>query len=246
MQKSLWMLWLALFACLPLSAQDDSDLPVQNLNVGFHISNRGPGLSLAYNLGDPAYRQWTFNLDFFVVKDLRETSIEPLVADQGRPYIYGKINHLLIATPSIGVEWPLFSTSSLNPFSVKGGFKLGPSIGFLNPYQIETLTLVPGSFNQYSIEVEAFDPALHAHGDILGRANFLSSRLQPSLQAGIGFKAYTTIDFTRSQYGIGGLILSAQTDVFLQAVPILAEINGRTNRQTFFAVSLGLLFGRAW
>lgn len=240
------MLWLALLSCLPVLAQDESDLPIQNLNVGFHMSNRGPGLSFGYNLGDPAYRQWTFNLDLFVVKDLRETSIEPLVADQGRPYIYGKLHHFLIASPSVGVEWPLFRTSSLNPFNVKGGFKLGPSVGFLNPYQIETLTLVPGSANQYAIEVEAFDPSEHAHGDILGRANFLSSRLQPIIQAGLSFKTYTIIDFTRSQYGIGGLMLSAQADVFLKPVPILAEINGRTNRQTFFAVSLGILFGRAW
>ncbi|MEL6589417.1 MAG: hypothetical protein AAFQ87_06170 [Bacteroidota bacterium] len=231
---------------LSVQAQEEEAPISQNLNVGLQWSNRGPGLSIIYNLGDPTYRQWTFGLDAFAVKDLRETTIEPLVADQGRPYIYGKLNHLLVISPMVGIEWPLFGVSALSPLSVKGGFRVGPALGFLNPYQIETLTLIPGSANQYSVEVEAFNPTIHAHGDILGRANFLSSRLQPQIQPGLSAKAYTIIDFTRSQYGIGGLIISAHTDVFLQSVPILAEINGRTNRQTFFAVSLGLLFGRAW
>jgi hypothetical protein len=225
---------------------EGDDILTRSVNVGMLQSNRGPGLTIGYNVGDPAYRQWTFNFDMFVIKDLRETQIEPFIQDQGRKFIYGKLNHFLVASPSVGMEWPLFTSSSLNPFSVRGGLKLGPAIGFLNPYQVEILTPVPGAQFRYTIEIQAYDPAVHAYSDIFGRANFISSRLQPSLTAGLSLKGYAIMDFSRHEDGLGGLVFSTQADLFPKTVPIIAEINGRANRQFFFAVSLGLIFGRGW
>lgn len=230
-----------------MQAQDaENDILSRSVNVGMLQSNRGPGLTIGYNVGDPAYRQWTFNFDMFVIKDLRETQIEPFIQDQGRKFIYGKLNHFLVVSPSVGMEWPLFTSSSLNPFSVRGGLKLGPAIGFLNPYQVEILTPVPGAQFRYTIEIQAYNPDVHAFSDIFGRANLISSRLQPSLTAGLSLKAYAMVDFSRSVDGLSGLVFSTQADLFPKTVPIIAEINGRVNRQFFFAVSLGLIFGRGW
>lgn len=245
--RNLSLLFLLIGFTLPtVQAQDDEVIPTQFLNVGLQMANLGPGLSVTYARGDAAYRQWTFNLDLFLVKDLRETQIDPFVQDQGRRYIYGKLNHLLTLSPTIGAEWPLFPISSLNAINVRGGLKLGPSLGFLNPYQVEILTPVPGAQFKYTIEIEAYDPNAHAYSDIFGRANFISSNIAPSLVAGLNLEAYAILDFTRSESNITGLILAGQADLYANPVPIMAEINGRVNRQSFFAVSLGVVFGKGW
>ncbi len=228
-------------------AQENADaFSTQYLSVGFQMANRGPGFSVNYSRGESAYRQWTFNFDAFLVKDLRETQIDPFVQDQGRKYIYGKLNHLLILSPTIGSEWPLFQVSSLNAINVRGGVKVGPALGLLNPYQVEILTPVPGAQFKYTIEIEAFDPSMHAYSDIFGRANFISSSIKPSFVAGLSLKTYAIMDFTRHDAGIAGLIFAAHADLFPKPVPIMAEINGRVNRQSFFAVSLGMIFGKGW
>ena len=240
---------LSLFLFSPLLGQEEEteNESIENgFLFGLHYSDRGPGLNLAVLKG-PAYRQWLFGLDIFLVKDSKETLIAPFFGEQGKRYVFGKLNHLFVATPSVGLQWDVFPRSSVNLLNVRANVKVGPAIGILNPYHLEIFQASPSNPFTGTRETLPYDPAEHSYSKIIGRANFLSSRIDPTVRLGLSVQANALLDFSSVDASITGLNLGIKMDAFPSPVPILAEeLQNVENQRIFVAISAGLVFGRRW
>jgi len=244
--KKVFVIFAAfLMSGMTLFAQGEQLPPTKGISVGLHYTTRGLGTSIDYHTGQD-YRQWVYSLDIFQVKDMREAYIDPFIQEQGSKYIYGKTNHFLVLAPSLGLQWDLFPIGSSNFVKVIWGFKGGPALGLLNPYYLEILKPVSGTPFNYVVDVEEYSPANHTYSDIFARASLLSSQVSLSVRLGASLKTYAILDFASNERTVGGLMIGAHADIFTSPVPIMAETNEISNRQAFFSLSLGLLFGHDW
>lgn len=241
-----FLLCLILSFCLQtLHGQNGEARIISNgFAAGVHGTSRGLGIELELSKG-PLHRQFLYGLSLNQLKDLREVQIESFFGDQGRSYVYGKLNHFVVLQPSFGIQYHLIPPNNLNVMQILGGIKIGPSIGFLNPYFLEIYQPGPNPGNQ-NRDIVPFNPAEHSYGRIYGRASLVSSRLELSPILGMGIKAHVLIDFGRNVSNISALKLGLNLDAFTKPVPILLEREGIQNNRLFFAVSAGFLFGKRW
>ena len=242
-------LLLAFTLFIPLSlAQDDEDAPViydQGMVFGMYNSNLGWGGALTYLLGESP-RQYVFSLELQQIRDAREALTAPFIGDQGKRYVFGKVNNFWNLSPMVGVYFDAIPRGRGNILKMRIGGKIGPAIGVLNPYHIELYKAVPGRPFSPEFVVEPYDPGEHTFGEIVGRASFWSSDFSPTIQLGGSVHLNAMVDFSRTEAVIRGIELGVNADIFFQEVPILAEINGVQNRRAFISVSAGLVFGGKW
>ncbi|MEM6807262.1 MAG: hypothetical protein AAF696_38020, partial [Bacteroidota bacterium] len=190
--------------------------------------------------------QWVISLDVQYLKDSREALTAPFIGDQGKRYVFGKINNFWNLSPMLGMYHQAVSRGRGNLLKLRLGAKIGPAIGILNPYFVELYEAVPGRPFSPEFVTVPYDPEEHSFGEIVGRAGIWSSDFNPSLQMGVSTHLNAMFDFSRSDAVIRGIELGVNADVFFAEVPILAEINGVENRKVFLSVSAGLVLGGRW
>ncbi len=227
-------------------AEENDDYLRRGFFWGLHASSNGVGVGLRYELGDGAVAPiWTAGLDLYIVRDPHEVRIEP-IREQGRRYIFNKQNHFLVLSPMVGRQITLAPRTFLNQIGLHGGVQVGPAIGILNPYYLEICQeSSPGSLT-CTREIEAFDPALHAFGRILGRAPLVSTRITPTFRLGLNIQAYATLDFTTSRRIISGVNIGFHVRAFPSRIPILVESEDLQNQSIFVSGSVGFLLGNRW
>jgi len=225
----------------------EEELPEYKTGMQFGIfnSNRGLGASLGYFFGDDP-KKYIISLDFQQIKDGREALTAPFIGDQGKRYVFGKLNNFWIVSPMLGIQHNAIPRGNSNILKLRLGAQIGPAIGFLNAYHIELYQSVAGRPFASDFIIVPYDPAEHSFGEIVGRASFWSSNFNPKLQLGVSAHLNALIDFSRTDATIDGIILGLNTDLFFKEVPILADINGIQNKKVFISVSAGFMFGGSW
>lgn len=248
MLKQIISLFLVCLLFVPsLHAQEEEeDLTFdKGFLFGAHNGNRGWGFSFNYIHGEYR-RKYAFGLDIHSLKDTRESMIAPFLGDQGRRYVYGKLNHFWTVSPMFGIYEDVIPRGNSNILKMRMGLKAGPVIGVLNPYHIELYQAVPGRPFSPDFIVVPYDPAQHSFGEIVGRAGIWSSEFLPKFQLGVGTHLNAMIDFSRSNAAIHGIEVGVKADVFFKEVPLLAEINGISNRKVYISFCAGLMLGGRW
>lgn len=217
----------------------------QGLAGALIFSNRGLGIDVMYQTGNGT-RQWTYGFEWRQVRDLREARIESaLVAEQGNDYVFGKLNSLSVLNPMVGMEWNIMPTSSVNLLNVRGGVRIGPIIGLLNPYQLDIRVCAIGGQN-CTARSEAYDPTRHNFRNIIGRTSPTQTTFAPTVQMGVHLSTYVLADIAHAQHLVNALRFGAHLDAFPQAPPILAETTNRSNQSMLMTFSLALMFGTRW
>lgn len=213
--------------------------------MGFHDTNRGFGTSLHYLRG-PESRQLVAGLDAHLVRDLREVRSESAFGQQGRKYVFGKLNNLVVLSPTVGYQVDLFPLGKGNLLNFRLGARVGPAIGLLNPYYLEIFVPVPNRPQLGDREVQPYDPAVHTYASIIGRAPVLNNSLDLDAQIGASGRVYGIIDFSNRTRTIRGVQLGVDVDWFAEPVPIMADFVEKRNNRLFIAASAGLLLGNRW
>lgn len=236
-------LWLLL--ALPAWAQRSREAaPVQSsLSAHLMRTSLGNGLDISYAWG-PLGRQLSLGVELRQLRDPREQRIEPGFASPGRKYVVNKLHTLTLLNPLLGIEWDLMPSSALNLLNLRGGFRIGPAIGLLNPYYLEICRI--NANNTCTPELEAFDPEQHNQRNIYGRASFSETIIDPQVRVGLSTSAYGLLDFSGSAHAISALRLGLHLDAFADPPPIMVVGEQRQNRQVFVAVSAAFLFGMRW
>lgn len=222
----------------PRSYRTGMQITLSNSNLGF-------GGSLTYLNGDEPDKI-VFSLDFQQIRDSREALTAPFIGDQGKRYVFGKLNNFWNIAPMIGIYRNAIPRGNSNILKLQVGAKIGPAIGILNPYHIELYQAVSGRPFSPEYVIVPYDPGEHSFGEIVGRAGFWSSEFNPTVQVGISTHLNAMIDLSRTDATINGIELGVNADIFFKEVPILAEINGIQNKKAFISVSAGLVFGGRW
>lgn len=213
--------------------------------LGIQNTTRGWGASLHYLRGSDEM-QILFGLDFNVIKDSRELRTESFFGQQGREYVFGKLNNFAALSPVIGVQKNLVSIGTGNLLNLRVGGLMGPTIGILNPYQLEIFAPIAGRPQLGDRVVEPYDPSRHTYASIIGRASMIESNFIPSTQFGLSGKVYGIIDFSDNSNAIKAVQLGLNANWFASPVPIMADFVEVSNNQLFLAVSVGLLLGNRW
>lgn len=227
-------------------AQEEENLTYnKGMQIAVSNSNRGLGGSLGYEFGENP-NKFVISLDFQQLKDSREALTAPFIGDQGKRYVFGKVNNAWNISPMVGIYRNAIPRGNSNILKLRVGAKVGPAIGILNAYHIELYQAVPGRPFSPEFVTVAYDPVEHSFGEIVGRASFWTSEFNPTVQMGFSTHLNAMIDFSRTEATINGIELGVNADVFFAEVPILAEINGIKNQKMFISVSAGLVFGGRW
>ncbi|MEL6671916.1 MAG: hypothetical protein AAFR61_06975 [Bacteroidota bacterium] len=249
--RSFWIgLLLAGISLAEVRAQRNvnAEAPLQRgFSFAYGLTHRGAGLSAQYYLG-AGDAQWLVALDAFHVKDLRETIIDPspIFGQQGRRYIFGKLNNLYVISPGIGWEKRLFPKGSGNTVEVSWGAKAGPALGLLIPYLLEVYVPV-GPGGSATTLVEPFDPGIHTFNRIVGKGNIFANGFSASMQLGLSLKSYLRLEMSHTPKFINGLLLTLNADLFPNEVPLLARADGAIeNRRLYIAGGFGIAFGNRW
>jgi hypothetical protein len=207
-------------------------------------STRGQGFEVMYARG-PMARQLTLGVELRQLKDRHEERKPSLISTEGRDYVLGKLNNVTLLTPLVGMEWALIPRSSLNPITMRGGLRIGPAIGLVNPYYLEIFQATPNGMAS-SPSIEAYDPNQHSRFNISGRPSLSQLPFTPSVQVGLSLAAYALIDFSHTDKSLQALRLGAHADGFGKALPLLVESESIQNQSLFLSFSAALQFGSRW
>lgn len=213
--------------------------------LGIQSTTRGWGASLHYLIG-PDEMQIVAGVDMNVIKDPREIRIESFFGQQGRDYVFGKLNHFAALSPMIGVQKNIMQVGSGNLLNLRVGGLIGPTLGILTPYHLEIFSPIAGRPQLGDRVVEPYDPAVHSFTSIVGRASIFDSDFDPSAQFGLSAKVYGVIDFSNTSESIKAVQLGVNANWFASPVPIMADFAEVENSQLFVSVSFGLLLGNRW
>ncbi len=232
---------------LPLAAQEETG-ETQKTQGGFwlggHVSSRGWGMNANY-IRSVKNWQLSLGIDAYHVRDSRELRVESIFGDQGRDFVFGKLNYFFVISPTLGIHKDLFKEESGSLIDISVAIQAGPALGFTTPYYIEVAQSIPNSFFERRI-VEPFDPERHNYLDIIGRAGIFAENFDPQTEIGFSVRAYTILDLTRIRKYVSGIQAGINVDVFSEAIPILAERADVENQQIFLAFTLGFVIGNRW
>lgn len=213
--------------------------------LGIQTTTRGWGASLHYLIGGDDM-QIVAGLDFNVVKDPREIRTESFFGQQGRDYVFGKLNNFAALSPVIGLQKNVVSIGNGNLLNLRVGGLIGPTLGILNPYHLEIFAPIAGRPQLGDRVIEPYNPAVHSFASIIGKASIFDSDFIPSTQFGLSGKVYGIIDFSDNSNAIKAVQLGLNANWFASPVPIMADFVEVPNNQMFLSVSIGLLLGNRW
>lgn len=223
----------------------DEDPLDQAFWVGLEYASNGLGMSFNYLRGQKAL-QWGVSVDFSWARDERELNIPSAFGDQGSEYIYGKINHLFILSPTAGIQANLFPNTSSNHIEFNLAAKAGPAIALLNPYYVEIFEPVPNNPLFGMRETRAFDPEVHSYDDVIGKAGLFGGPFSPEAKIGLSLRLLGVMDFSKSSRYIGGIIMGINADLFPERLTVMVERDGLENHQAFISFRIGLVLGNRW
>lgn len=250
MKKVLSALWLFLLSGLmALQAQSPESEKTYTGGLAFHIgmTQRGGGVGADFLL-ERNRINWVIGTDIYYQKDGREGPTTSFFgSDQGRDYVYGKLNHLFVLSPTVGIQKTLLGHRASRLMEVVGGISAGPALGFTSPYYLEIFEPIAGNPLLGNKVVQAYNPATHGYSRIIGRASIFDSRWNLNVNPGLSLRAHTWFDLDHSPGGISGIRLAFQGDWYFTSPDIFSEeVLQLENRQFFPSIALGFLFGNRW
>ncbi len=187
-------------------------------------------------------------MDLYYLKDAREGPTTSFFgADQGKNYVFGKLNHLIVLSPTFGAQMPIFKGQGFNFMEISGGVSVGPALGLTSPYFLEIFDPSPSNPQLGNRALAAYNPADHPYTRIIGRATLIDTKWKIAVQPGLSLRAFTWIDFNREIQQISGIRLGIHGDWFFNAPPLWAEeVLEITNRKAYLSISAALIFGNRW
>lgn len=250
---------LGIFLCLSLlcdvtalaqrrkqKSNDETDKSHGAFLFDMSLTSRGVGAGVEYQRGNKKDFLWIFGAELFSLRDVREDRIESAFGDQGKDYVFGKLNHFFVFTPYVGIQKDLFpgGDNNLIDFSVSLG--VGPAIGLLSPYYVEIFERTNSSTPFGTRVTRAFEPEFHNYNNIIGRAGLFAEEFSVEAQVGLSVHGHVLMDLAKSYSYVTGIQLGVNIDAFPDRVPVLAERQGLENNRIFVSFALGLVLGNRW
>src|SRR5437773_819108 len=113
MRASACLTFVLIFSILELNAQNRPLAPVSILykkeasyGILFHTRGFGGSFQFAHHAGN-AEKYRLFDVNLYSLKDPKEVSMQNPLLPESRPYVYGKLNSLILLKANYGYRWIL-------------------------------------------------------------------------------------------------------------------------------------------
>ena len=210
---------------------------------GVQLHSNGLGGFFNYGRYQNASKVFILGIDAVSMKHEKEVKSYNPVYEDGRSYVYGKVNNFYVLRPSVGIK--KIHTVKLRKSGVQVGYSIagGPSLGLLKPVYLEIG--YPSIPYQYWV-TERYDPQRHFFDDIYGRASGLEGLNELKLLPGGFVKFAFNFEYSTEKDGLKGMETGVVLDAYPKPVPIMAEEIIGQNRQFFVSFYLNFFIGRKY
>ncbi|MEM8896600.1 MAG: hypothetical protein AAGC85_00780 [Bacteroidota bacterium] len=243
------LLTLCLLGLTLISYAQEKEMEDKRAPGGFifnaQMTTSGVGVSLNYLFGKPNL-QWNLAIRGNSIRSNRENIIDSAYGDQGKKYVYGKMNYFFVLAPTVGIQHNAFPARKGNIMDVSVGINVGPSVGLTTPYYVEVFNPVPGNAFYGVREKAAYDPAIHAYNDIIGRAGLFNGEFDFNTSIGAHVRAYALLDFARAYKYVSGFEVGINADIYGDPIEIVASQERFENQSTFISATIGIIIGNRW
>jgi hypothetical protein len=206
---------------------------------GVIAHTQGWGAHLSFGKNKTAFKSRIIQFDVVNMRHPKEIRTVNAFFEDGRSFVFGKVNSFFILRPTIGQRYIKFDRIRPSGVGVGYSWRVGPSIGFTKPVYLEIIS--PDNSPLFSVIVERYDPIKHEIQDIYGRAGglrgFGEMQIQPGLHGAFAFN----FEYDAKREGLKGIEVGATMDFFPGGpVEIMAFAD---NQQLFFNFYINLQFG---
>lgn len=205
---------------------------------GLVIHTNGLGTSLQYLNTKTAKKNYIVNLDIISLKHPKETKILNAIYDDAKPYVFGKLNSVILLRPGLGNQFIIADKENPIGVRVNTNFVAGASIALLKPVYlyIYNENLIPKAVR--------YDTLLHRdQGDIKGGAPYYKGFSEISSMLGFFIKYSFSFEWNNRDNQIKTLELGIIADYFPNSLPIFAYIE---NKDLYFNFYANLYLGKRW
>lgn len=207
--------------------------------AGAIVHTNGWGAHLSFMKNKTAFKARLLQFEMVGMKHPKEVRTYNTIYQDGRSYIFGKLNTLTVLRASIGSRKVVFDKIRKSGVSIGYNWRMGPTLGFTKPVYLEVAT---GDAPIQTIIVEKYDPEEHSVDDIFGRASWFKGvnelQVHPGLHAAFGLN----FNYDTKRTGMNGIEVGATLDYFpIEEIEIMAFAN---NYSVFFNFYLNLQFGK--
>ena len=208
------------------------------------------GISTSTNsgiIGGFSFRKYWLNegksqsfaqIDADIIKDYREFTSP--YSYNGRSYIEGKLNQLIVIRPEYGRRWTLLQKSAEGGPALKGIFTTGPSIGLQKPYYVDISYTNTATTQTTTLAVpyaKTLDNS-YPKAFIIGDASFLNGFSEVKPVPGWHVKSALNLELESFKQNHMSLELGFCLDYFTKPIEMLNQTEGRgvytTGYLTFF------------
>lgn len=186
--------------------------------------------------------QSLFELDLSIIKDYRE--FDSPNSYNGRGYIEGKLNQLIVIRPEYGRQWTLFKKSSDGGAALKGLIATGPNIGVQMPYHVD-ISMVNASTGKSSIQSIPMSQTYNNTNQrtvILGESSFLKGLSESIYVPGWHLKTAINVELDTFKQNYLALELGFIVDYFTKPIEML---NQTPQRSVYTTGYITFFFGKS-
>jgi len=185
--------------------------------------------------------QSVIGLDLSIIKDYRE--FDSPYSYNGRGYVEGKLNNLLVIRPEYGRQWTLFKKSNEGGASLKGLIFTGPNLGVQMPYHVD-ISYVNPSTGKSSIQSIAMAQALtnSNRNVIIGESSYFNGINESVIVPGWHLKTAMNVELDTFKQNYLSLEMGFIVDYFSKPIEML---NQTPYRSVYTTGYLTFFFGKS-
>ncbi|MEO8589030.1 MAG: hypothetical protein ABI432_06665 [Flavobacteriales bacterium] len=242
---SILLLFLGGSALAQQTIYEETRVPFRKeLSGGIIVHGDGWGLAFYHGKHRTAVDRRMIGLEIVGMKHPKEIkSFNPYYEDS-RGYFYGKSNAMLIVRPTYGGKHQITDKIRRSGVEVNYVWGIGPSLGLAKPVYLQIGK--PDNIPYETFVIERYDPAIHDVQNIYGRASYFKGFGEMKLYPGAFGRFGLNFEYSGQTTGIKAIEVGASMDAYPVVVPIMAELEGVTNKQFFFEFYLAVLFGKKY
>ncbi|MBL7923212.1 MAG: hypothetical protein JNL88_03350 [Bacteroidia bacterium] len=208
--------------------------------LNFHTSGWGVQFRRSFNL--TGYKKLMFEADYVGLKHPKEIKSVNQAFDNARSYVYGKLNAFSILRLGAGRQRTLYSKAERNGVEIRAVYSGGLSLGILKPIYLNILEPT-GTFGEFVVITERYDPNEHFVDNIYGRAPFTEGLDRIFIKPGGYLKFGFNFEYAPIFEDVKSLEIGVIADLYPEEIPIMAFTE---NKQLFLTFYLTLMYGRKW
>ena len=210
------------------------------VNIFAHTQGAGVGFRYGYFLTAKSSR--SIGTDLLYFRHEKEEKTYNPVYDDGLPYVFGKVNSLLIFRVFVESRRELSPKLRKRAVQVERVFRYGVSLGFKKPVYLEIgYPEIPYEY----LATERYDPDEHFYNDIFGRSPWVSGLDEMKVVPG-GTVSYGLIfEYGNERSRTRSVEVGAAIDVFIRPVEIMA-VQFVESQFAFLSLYLKLGIGAKW